>query len=379
MEFKLLIKKINNTLSKDDEIVFTKWYKESIKHKKYFEKVKNNYSKEILNVDIEKGWEELMTKVNSKKQHKLYYWKYGIAAAVVLLITSPFTLNNFSLFSKKEIVSDVVIMPGSDKAVLTTETNEQIKLEKGEKINLGNSTSDGEKLIYNKPLKTNNKKHLAYNYLTIPRGGQFFLQLSDGTKVWLNSESKLKYPVNFIKGNTREVELVYGEAFIEVSPSTSNYGDKFKVLTLGQEVEVLGTQFNIKAYKDESFIYTTLLEGKVSVGNIGSFKPKVLKPSEQSILNRKTKSIHVSKLGNVYNEVLWKNGVFSFKKMPLKEIAKVLSRWYNVDFVFEKPEVKNILFTGVLDKEQEITQILKVICIANNITYKIDNKVINFK
>lgn len=379
MEFKLIIKKINNLLSKEEEITFTKWYKESIKHKEYFEKVKNNYSKEITDIDIEKGWKELMIKVNSKKQNKLYYWKYGVAAAVILLITTPFTLNNSSLFSKKEAVSDVVIKPGSDKAVLTTATNKQIKLVKGTKINLGNSTSDGEKLIYNKFLKANNKKHLAYNYLTIPRGGQFFLQLSDDTKVWLNSESKLKYPVNFIKGNTREVELVYGEAFFEVSPSTANHGNKFKVLTLGQEVEVLGTQFNVKAYKDESFIYTTLLEGKVSIGNVGDFKPKILKPSERSIVNRKTKNIHISKLENAYNEVLWRNGVFSFKKMPLKEIARVLSRWYNVDFVFEKPEVKNILFTGVLDKEQEIAQILKVICSANNIEYKIDNKIINFK
>ena len=156
-----------------------------------------------------------------------------------------------------------IITTGSDKAVLTLEDGSNIELEKGKAFKTNVVNSNGEKLVYN---KTNQTK-ITYNYLTIPRGGQYFVKLSDGTEVWLNSESQLKFPVAFIKGQTREVTLVYGEAYFAVSPSTNHNGATFKVMNQGQEVEVLGTEFNIKAYKDEINIYTTLVEGKVTVSN----------------------------------------------------------------------------------------------------------------
>ena len=102
--------------------------------------------------------------------------------------------------------------------------------------------------------------------------------MSDGTQVWLNSESQLKYPVNFIKGQTRQVELVYGEAYFDVSPSVEHNGAKFKVFNQSQEVEVLGTEFNVKAYKDETNIYTTLVEGRVVIDN-GALKQSLLPKS----------------------------------------------------------------------------------------------------
>src|SRR5690606_21483982 len=113
----------------------------------------------------------------------------------------------------------------------------------------------GDELVYDSDSKIKDTENgPIYNYLTIPRGGHFFVQLSDGTQVWLNSESKLKYPVKFQNGKTREVELVYGEAYFKVSPSTGHNGSSFHVLTKFQEVDVLGTEFNIKAYNGEDEI-----------------------------------------------------------------------------------------------------------------------------
>jgi len=192
--------------------------------------------------------------------------------------------------------------------------------------------------------------------LTVPRGGQYVVELSDGTKVWLNSESQLKYPVSFIEGQSREVELAYGEAYFDVSPSSKHKGAKFKVFNQFQEIDVLGTEFNIKAYKGESNVYTTLLEGKISVSidnkNLG------LKPNQQLDLdiNNNTSTI---KTVDVYNEVSWKDGVFSFESKTLEEVMKVFSRWYDIEIVFKNNSIKNEEFVGILRKNKNLETILK--------------------
>jgi len=234
-----------------------------------------------------------------------------------------------------------------------------------------NVSSNGEELVYENSDKSEAK--LVYNYLTIPRGGQFFLKLSDDTRVWLNAESQLKFPVNFKKGETREVKLVYGEAYFEVSDSALHDGSKFKVISDRQYVEVLGTRFNIKAYKDEAQIYTTLVEGKVMVNT--SSQKQILLPNQQVILDAE------SKLNSVYpvdvNSVIsWKNGIFKFKETPLKDIMKVLSRWYDMDVVFENKSLETVKFKGVLDREQSIEEILSAIKSVSINNYEINNNTV---
>lgn len=358
MEFKLIVKKLNNTLTAEEEIIFTKWFDESYTHRDYFNSVKNNYSTDLNNIDVEKGWLIIQNKLN-KHNRKNNYWKYAVAASIVVLISLNF------IFNYKEEIKDstpmivdnkTIIEIGKDKATLTLEDGSVVELEKGNDYNNQNVSSNGEEIIYNSNDK--NSKKIVYNYLTIPRGGQFQLKLSDGTEVWLNSETQLKYPITFIEGETRQVELVYGEAYFEVSPSTNHNGDKFKVRTLMQEVEVLGTEFNIKAYKEETNIYTTLVEGKVVIDN--GFDNQYLIPNQQSNLNLKNNTITISSV-DVYSETSWKKGLFSFKSTPLKEIMKVLSRWYDVNVVFSNPEIENIKFNGVLSKNQTIKEILTTI------------------
>ncbi|MDC1324467.1 DUF4974 domain-containing protein, partial [Flavobacteriaceae bacterium] len=215
------------------------------------------------------------------------------------------------------------------------------------------------------------------NFLTIPRGGQFFLKLSDGTQVWLNSESQLKYPVSFRDGETRVVELVYGEAYFDVSPSNEHKGAKFKVLNQAQEIEVLGTEFNVKAYKDETNIFTTLIEGKVSIST--ETTNQILKPKQQASFNISSKTMAIATV-DVYSHTSWKEGVFSFRRTSLEQIMKVLSRWYDMDVEFMNPELKKEGFNGVLGKDQNIEDILKIIQSYGIIeNYEIINKKIILK
>ncbi|UFH34067.1 FecR family protein [Flavobacterium acetivorans] len=298
--------------------------------------------------------------------------RYAVAASILLMVTLTIFVNKEdSQKIPKQIIVENNIKAGTDKAILTLADGSEITLTKGQNYQNQGISSNGEQVVYGKNVKKDSE--ILYNYLTIPRGGQFSITLSDGTQVWLNSESKLKYPTNFTEGKTREIELVYGEAYFDVSPSTSHKGSKFKVFSGNQNIEVLGTEFNVKGYKDEDVIYTTLIEGKVAIET--NKTKKILHPGQQATYSL-TKQTTVINPVDLYNETSWKNGVFSFKDLSLKEIMKVLARWYDMEVIFVHPKLENLQFTGVLDKKQSINEILLIINQTNNINYDINNKTI---
>lgn len=333
--------------------------------------------------DTEKTLEKLLFNIRREKSikhrfHNRPIYKYAIAAVFVIgLVTASFywehKKSNIPV-DNGQIVTNT-IQAGTDKAVLTLGDGSKVALEKGESFKTNSARSDGQQIVYDGNARTDHSK-IVYNYLTIPRGGQFFIKLSDGTQIWLNSESQLKYPVTFIKGKTREVELVYGEAYFDVSPSSENRGTKFKVINNKQVVEVLGTEFNIKAYKDESNIYTTLVEGKVQINT--STTNQILAPNEQSNVNTINNDLMVTKV-DVDTEISWKNGYFSFKGKSLKEIMKVISRWYNVDVIFENKELESIKFKGIIYKSQGIEEILSIMKSNTINSYQIKDKSIILK
>jgi transmembrane sensor len=374
---KLIIKKKLKILSDDEKSrlkVFNAEYpfSKSVDFEQIVQKI-TNYS--LINKD--KAWKAILEKSKKEEEIPVFsinrsWYKYAAAVSVILL----FSLSYLFFFQnetpvKNPVVVNVPIEIGNSKATLTLEDGSKIALEKGSNYKTSNVNSNGEHIIYDSKGKIASVV-IGSNFLTIPRGGQFFIQLADGTKVWLNSESQLKYPVAFVDGEVRKVELVYGEAYFEVSPSTAHKGSKFEVFTKKQTVQVIGTQFNIKAYNDENNIYTTLVEGKVAV-NIPPNKKQMLVPKEQSDFNLLTNSINVSKV-DVYSSVAWKEGFFSFRTMPLKEIMKVLSRWYNVDVTFENKKLENVKFNGVLRKDQDIREILTTIKTTKSINaYEVKN------
>lgn len=304
-------------------------------------------------------------------------------AAVLVLLLGLFYITNFfnsehsqiDIETTNALVIEDGIEAGSDKATLTLEDGTKIDLEKGKTVQTARAKSTGKKLVYDAVKKSATKT--VYNYLTIPRGGQFQLKLSDGTMVWLNSDSQLKYPVEFIDGETRKVELLYGEAYFEVSPSTAHEGSKFKIINRFQEIEVIGTQFNVRAYKEEKNIYTTLVEGKVAISSMGI--KTMLIPGQQANLNITNNAVVVSPV-DVKSEIAWVKGVFSFKGKTLREIAKVLERWYDIDIVFTEPKLLKIKFNGVLHKTETIEAIMESILITNSIhAYDIDEKTISIQ
>ncbi|GAA3582356.1 FecR family protein [Snuella lapsa] len=332
----------------------------------------------INQIDEEEGWQNIKSRIDSPVR-KWFVWRYAAAAIVVGILATTYFFKD-SLFSTT-LTNDTTpvitnsIEPGTDKATLTIGDGSQITLEDGKGLQLQNAVSNGKEIVYE--AVNNSKKNIIYNTLTIPRGGQFQITLSDGTKVWLNSESQLKYPVSFIEGENRVVELVYGEAYFDVSPSTEHKGARFKVFNKSQEVEVLGTEFNIKAYEDEDEIYTTLAEGKVSVSNDDSKLGLV--PGQQSIFNLKDKNITVNTV-DVLSVTSWRKGLFSFKGMTLNKIMRVISRWYDVEIEFTDTELENVKFNGVLSKNDKIEEILDAIKNTNFITaYEIKNKKITIK
>ena len=271
---KLIIKKKIKGISDSEKLRLKEYYKnypfsKDIDFENLIEK-----TSEYSTIDKETAWKAVLKKTdkNSNKASasivKLTWFKYAVAASIVLLVSLPFLLNTNgkSIIDTPIVVdaSDDTIIIGVDKATLTLEDGSNITLEKGQSYSINNIQSNGVEIVY-KALENNvvENSKIKYNYLTVPRGGQYFIKLEDDTKVWLNSESRLKYPTSFVKGQDRKVELLYGEAYFDVSPSTSHQGASFKVLSGVQEIEVLGTEFNVKAYHDEDYIYTTLVEGKV--------------------------------------------------------------------------------------------------------------------
>lgn len=380
----IIVKFLNNQVSEAEMDQLDLWLRDADNEHLFRNYVETNYAiehemKKFAAGEVKNKLQELMDAekklIRRKKVRTIM--SYAAAAVAVGIMVIGYALNfndSIAPITKRTMVSNEIV-PGSNKAILTLGDGTKVALQKGSTYEIKNANSNGEEIVYQN--QKSNASKATYNYLTVPRGGQFHIVLSDGTEIWLNSESQLKYPVDFKKGQTRSVELVYGEAYFSVSPSTEHRGSKFVVLNRSQQIEVLGTEFNVKAYRDETSIYTTLVEGKVTVNTATS--QKTLKPSERVTLNIEDDLMTVAKV-DVYNEISWKDGVFSFRKKPLGEIMIVLSRWYDMDVQFENSDLKKVRFNGVLGKDQNIEGILNTIKSFGVIeNYEINDKTILLK
>ncbi len=324
-----------------------------------------------------KSWSKIESHINANRnideRRSIPYFKYAVVASILLVVAFTLFLNNQKDIkqAKPVIVNQNTIEPGVNKATLTLEDGSVIELDKGHTYENKNVNSSGEKIVY----KVKDKREVKeqYNYLTVPRGGEFHIVLSDGTEVWLNSESRLKYPISFTENEAREVELIYGEAYFDVSASINHNGTEFIVNNQSQKIEVLGTEFNIKANKDERNIYTTLVEGEVKISTLNG--EQRLLPNQQSKLDIERKSITIAKV-DVIPEISWKNGLFIFKNKPLKEIMKVIERWYDVDIIFVNKDLESVKFRGVIKKQVSIEEILTIMKSSSINSYDINNRTV---
>ncbi|HEY0175092.1 MAG TPA: FecR domain-containing protein [Pedobacter sp.] len=286
-----------------------------------------------------------------------------IAAAAVLLVALGTGLYFYTGSDSHAVKTAKVqyaghIKPGGNKAVLTLANGKRISLTEAKNGQLAEQSgisitkrADGQ-LVYTAG-KTGLSGSLAYNTIEIPRGGQYQLELPDGTRVWLNAASSLRYPTGF-SGHERRVELK-GEAYFEVA---KNKAMPFHVSSGKQDVEVLGTHFNVNSYTDEKVIETTLLEGSVKVTDQFSHFVQVIRPGQQALLSPDHRI--AVKEADVSKAVAWKNGDFSFRDDDLPYIMRQISRWYDVEVVYQG-EIPVSKFAGQASRKITLGQMMDII------------------
>jgi transmembrane sensor len=305
--------------------------------------------------------------------------KLVIAASILIALSIGFLL--LSDYKKKQSTKEQkfakhsvpkpVISPGGNRAVLILANGNMVNLDGTDRGVLSTQgtaqvtkLSNG-KLIYKETAQTRNKGLVAYNTIATPRGGQYQLTLTDGTKVWLNAASSLKFPTTF-SGSERLVELT-GEAYFEVAKNKSM---PFKVVANGININVLGTHFNVMAYQDESTVQTTLLEGAVKLTKDGA--EATLIPGEQGMINTNGQNFTVRNV-KVEDVVSWKDGSFNFENENIKTIMRQVSRWYDVDIAYEGTLAKQN-FGGSVSKFKDISFLLKTLELTGTIHFKIDGR-----
>ena len=381
LDFEIIWKKIHDRISAEEEILLNQWLEGHPTHQRYYANAREYYAKGTKfnqsPAELKKALKAIHHKaaIHSPYRNTRIIAATSIAASILFLIYFQFFRINEP--HKVELAQKVQsIVPGSHKAVLVMADGSEHDLTSGKSsIKASDGTeikNTGNKLEY---IGTGIKPaQIRYNTLKIPRGGEYFLVLSDSTKVWLNSETTLRYPVQFA-GDIRKVELT-GEAYFEV---THNDKVPFIVTSGNQQVKVLGTHFNISSYAENENIYTTLVEGKVEVSLESNPLAKiVLNPSEQSTINKTMNEIQKRKV-DASQYVAWKDGRFVFQDQKLEDIMKTLSKWYDVQFVFNQEKLKDVKFTGNLERYADFSEILQKIERTNEVKFEIDNNVITIK
>lgn len=306
---------------------------------------------------------------------------YRVAAAAVLLVFAAGGL--FFYYRTASVPGNVSkellvkaksndIPPGGPKAILTLADGRKIVLDDAKNGTLisqagvkvhKNSNGIVEYTLINHQVKEAERVQDIYNTIQTPVGGRYQLNLADGSKVWLNSASSLRFPV-FFTSDTREVELK-GEAYFEVSKDNKR---KFTVRSGNQSVEVLGTRFNIKAYPDEPLINTTLIEGSIRVIQLTTKNSELLSPGDQSELGE---NIKVKRI-NAQAEVAWKDGYFNFKNADIETVMRQLGRWYGISARYEG-EFPRQHFSGAIANNLTLLEVLEILE-RSDIHFRIEGK-----
>jgi len=277
---------------------------------------------------------------------------WGWAAAVALLLVGAGTYHMVQRAPVKKLTAAVTsndIVPGSNKAVLTLADGSTVALDSADSqvIQQGATAVKQQGGVLRYEAGKGRGEAISYNILTTPRGGQFQVTLPDGTQVWLNAESSLKYPTVF-SGKERLVE-VNGEAYFEIA---KNVHQPFKVQVSNRAtIEVLGTAFNVNAYTNENSMNTTLVQGKIKVNEV------ILRPGQQAQLTDKMK---VTSDADIDKVLAWKNGLFNFEGADLQGVMRQLARWYDIEVNYEK-DMPEVYFSGEMSRDMSLSGLLKVL------------------
>ncbi|RNI37818.1 FecR family protein [Hanamia caeni] len=313
--------------------------------------------------------------LSEKNKFVLKPWIRFAAAVVLILIISGIFYGAENRTNNQKTTALLLpskkaeaIVPGGNHARLIMADGTAIVLDsiQNGKIQQGSAiiSKQNGMLVYDGKMHANGAMPVTYNTLTTPRGGQYQVVLPDGSKVWLNASSSLRFPTAFI-GKERNVELT-GEAYFEVA---KNKEKPFHVNVNGMQVEVLGTHFNINAYADENSIKTSLLEGSVKIkrGSVSG----LLKPGQQGILDDNNNDLKINR-ADMDEVVAWKNGLFQFDGANIKTIMLEISRWYNMEIVYEG-NVPERSFVGKISRDAQLSDVLKILELSS-VKFKVEGR-----
>lgn len=371
-EAKELIKKYTaGNCTEEEKALLHAWYL------KYASDNSISLPEEEIEITVEEIWATLP--VHEQRKLGIPVWHIArIAAAVLVFIAvalyfflpqSPIWLHSQSVYTND-------IAPGGNKAILTLADGSKINLSDAHIGNLNKTgqvkiikAKDGQ-IVYDVSAQQTAKPQFTYNLITTPRGGQYQVILPDGSHAWLNAASSIRFPTTFY-AKTRKVEIT-GEVYFEVAKKLDQATGKrqpFIVETNNQQVEVLGTHFNINAYSDENAIKTTLLEGSVKVSVPQSQVAGILKPGQQSAIVGN--SLQIATVDTVM-ATAWKNGQFQFNQADIKDVMRQAERWYNVDVEY-KGDITGKKFVGTISRNLTASKFLNILSYTG-VKFKIEGK-----
>ena len=362
----------------EEQEEFEIWLREDDEHRVFFEKIERawytgKYAARWKNVEMSAAWKAVEHKRELGQRRYFRRIGWSVAAAVAVLVVFTWVMFLGGEKSPETVIAQSVIgRPGESKALLVLSSGTKVELnsqigdtirEEGRSI-----LNERDYIDYSRQDNDSQVKEVVYNELIVPAGGEYRLVLSDGSVVYMNSESRLKYPVKFIED--KRVVKLEGAAYFDV---THDEKHPFIVHTEQLNVKVLGTGFNVMAYKGDARTEVTLVHGKVDVKskNIS----EILTPSRQFVMNNDTREYEVRSV-NVNTYVDWKNGILNFDAMPLEELGEKVSRWYGVKFFFSKESLKYLKFSGAFKKYNNIDYILDLIEATTDVSFELKGDVV---
>lgn len=361
-------------LSEPEKKELDNWLAQSEKHRIYFQKWcdderQNELLSKIGCYDPGEGWQQVVRKRNMRRNRR--WWL--VAAASVAILFGGLAVYRYSKIpvSLPLASEETSIYPGKRMARLITPSGETVLLDTlrqtdTQQMKLHN---DQGRVVIQAACGDANGDQPVYHCLEVPRGGEFSFLLPDSTTVFLNAESRLRFPDRFVPGSERIVYLS-GEAYFDVKRDPRS---PFLVCLEHSAVKVTGTSFNVKAYPDDTNEATTLISGTVSMGIGTTEQWIVLKPGEQGYYDATRKTL-LQQTVDVNYYTAWKDGVFAFYRQPLEEVMKTLGCWYLFDTHYQNEALKSILYTGKINRHASIREVLHTFELMDELTFDIKGK-----
>lgn len=373
----LISRELIDDLTPEEMQVLENWKSSSADNQELYEIIKAGEKRKQRDAFVESlnkkaAWDKVYQEIQPKKKTvRLKEWSLRIAAVLFIgvLLGGLYHISTKDLEMEQDL-AEIQIEPGSSKAVLKLHNGKTLQLENEENDSIlekdGTLISNSKgKLAY---ASGKESEKVLYNQVKVPVGGEYQLTLADGTKVWLNSDSEIKYPVQFNK-DKRKVWIA-GEVYFDVA---HNKEKPFVVDVRDVEIGVLGTEFNVEAYSDQKFISTSLVEGSVKLRK--NAESVIIKPDQKAVIGDDERQFAIQNV-DAKSIALWKDGIFYFKEASLGTIMEKLERWYDIKVFFSNQSVINKRFSVEVKRYEDINKILDILSKTKKVNFEIKSNII---